>query len=186
MKLRLLISLSFLALASRTIRAQSADDFFHGGAQLYLTNNVQNALKETEAGLNRYPDDVKLKTLYELLKQQQESQSQSQQNKQQQNQKNQSSQSDENKNSREQKAQNQSQQQPQNQQEKQQQAETGGQQKQQGNSGEQANANAAHANGEMSPQEAERLLDAHKENEKMLPFKPVQPQSPKARPIRDW
>ncbi len=40
---RLLISISLLALALQKICAQSADDFFHGGARAYLTNNGRGA-----------------------------------------------------------------------------------------------------------------------------------------------
>jgi FtsZ-interacting cell division protein YlmF len=63
----------------------AADDYFNGGAQLYISNNIPAALEKTEDGLKFYPDDAKLKKLEELLKQQQKSQSsQSQQNQQQQ------------------------------------------------------------------------------------------------------
>ena len=58
-----------------------AGDFFNGGAQFYISNNIPSALEKVEGGLKIYPDDVKLKKLEELLKQQQQSQSsQSQQN----------------------------------------------------------------------------------------------------------
>src|ERR1039457_948956 len=90
MTLRLLISLSLL-LAWQKVCAQlaPADDFFNGGAQLYISNNIPSALERVEGGRELYPDDVKLKKLEELLKQQQ----QSQQNQQQQDQQNQQSQS---------------------------------------------------------------------------------------------
>ena len=91
MTLRLLISLSLL-LAWQAARAQTAEDFFNGGAQLYISNNIPSALERVEGGRKLYPDDVKLKKLEELLKQQQQSQSQQNQQ-QQQNQQNQQSQS---------------------------------------------------------------------------------------------
>src|SRR5476649_212570 len=75
-----------LVFAAQKVCAQlaPADDFFNGGAQLYISNNIPAALERTESGLKLYPDDVKLKKLEELLKQQQQSQnSQSQQNQQQ-------------------------------------------------------------------------------------------------------
>ena len=53
----------------------AADDYFNGGAQLYISNNIPAALEKTEDGLKFYPDDAKLKKLEELLKQQQKSQS---------------------------------------------------------------------------------------------------------------
>ena len=85
MTLRHLISLSLLLLAWQKAGAQlaPADDFFNGGAQLYISNNIPAALERVESGLKTYPDDVKLKKLEQLLKQQQ------QQNQQQQNQQNQ-------------------------------------------------------------------------------------------------
>ena len=76
-----------LLFAAQKVCAQllPADDFFNGGAQLYISNNIPAALERTESGLKIYPDDEKLKKLEELLKQQQQSQnSQSQQNQQQQ------------------------------------------------------------------------------------------------------
>ena len=73
MTLRLLISLSLL-LAGQKVCAQlaPADDFFNSGAQLYISNNVPAALERVESGLKTYPDDVKLKKLEQLLKQQQD------------------------------------------------------------------------------------------------------------------
>ena len=75
MTLRLLISLSLL-LAIEAARAQTAEEFFNGGAQLYISNSVPTALEKVEAGRQLYPEDEKLKKLEELLKQQQQSQSQ--------------------------------------------------------------------------------------------------------------
>ena len=75
-----------LVFAAQKVCAQlaPADDFFNGGAQAYISNNIPAALERTEDGLKLYPDDVKLKKLEELLKQknqQQQQQSQSQQQK---------------------------------------------------------------------------------------------------------
>src|SRR5271154_5032110 len=102
-----------LVIATQKVCAQlaPADDFFNGGAQLYISNNIPAALEKTEDGLKTYPDDVKLKKLEELLKQQQQSQSsQSQQNQQQQ-----QSQSKQNSNSQKNQQQNQQQSQEQKQ-----------------------------------------------------------------------
>src|ERR1700745_4335684 len=84
LRLRLLLSISLLAFALPSARAQSADDFFHSGARSYLSNNVAGAREEVDKGLKQFPDDDKLKKLDALLKQQQ--QQQQQQNQQQQNQ----------------------------------------------------------------------------------------------------
>src|ERR1035437_663112 len=88
MRLSLLISLSLLFLSWQKAGAQlaPADDFFHRGAQFYLSNNIPEAKKAVGDGLTFYPDDDKLKKLDELLKQQSQSQSQSQNSKDQQNQ----------------------------------------------------------------------------------------------------
>src|SRR6185437_7906407 len=85
MKLRLLISISLLAFALRSVGAESADDFFHSGARSYLSNNVAGARQEVDKGLKLFPEDEKLKKLDALLKQQQQQQQQ-QQNQQQKNQ----------------------------------------------------------------------------------------------------
>src|SRR5689334_10016028 len=89
MILRRLISLSLLLIV-QAVCAQSADDYFHSGAQCYLTNNIDGARDEVDAGLKYFPDDIKLKKLDELLKQQ----SQQQQQQKQQNQKNEQSKQD--------------------------------------------------------------------------------------------
>ena len=90
MKLRIpqiLASLSLLFLASASLRSQPAEEYFHGGAQLYLSNNIPAALQTVTNGLQRFPDDGKLKKLYELLNQQQQQQNQQDQKDQQQDQK---------------------------------------------------------------------------------------------------
>src|SRR5258707_607405 len=84
MKLRLLISISLFVLVTQKLCAQSADEFFHTGAQAYLTNNTTTAKEQVDKGLKLYPDDIKLKKLDELLKQQQQQQNQQQQKQQQQ------------------------------------------------------------------------------------------------------
>ena len=74
MRLPLLISLSLLLCAAQKVCAQlaPADDFFHSGAQFYISNNVAQAKAAVDMGLKLYPDDEKMKKLDELLKQQQQ------------------------------------------------------------------------------------------------------------------
>jgi Ca-activated chloride channel family protein len=190
MRLSLLISVSLL-LAWQGARAQSADDFFNGGAHSYISNNIPQALESVQDGLKHYPDDVKLKKLYELLKQQQQSQSsQSQQNKNQQHQ----SQQQQSQNSSGQP--NQEPQQKQNEQNQSGQKNTG-QQKQppqksaaekqngekQENQNEQSQPVAA---GQMTPEEAKRLLDAQKGDEQFLQLKPQGKPQNDQQPIKDW
>jgi len=182
MTLRLLISLSLL-LAWQAARAQTAGDFFNGGAQLYISNNIPSALERTESGLKLYPDDAKLKKLEELLKQQQ--QSQSQQNQQNQQNQQQNSGGQQNQSQQDQQKQNQQH----SQQNQQQQSQTA-QQKQQDKSGQKENeeqqAATAKQGQEMTPEEAKRLLDAQKGNEQVLQLKPQGKPEDQTRPIKDW
>jgi Ca-activated chloride channel homolog len=183
-----LIISSLLWLAACAAHAQSADDFFNGGAQLYISNNIPDALNKVEAGRKIYPDDVKLEKLEELLKQQQQQQQnqQNQQNKQKQSQQNKNSQSQQSQ-SQQQQNQQQQNQQKQNQQNSQQQQQNQQQQAQQQNGQHQQNAAQQGAQAQaMTPEEAKRLLDAQKGNEQILRYQPKgQPQN--ANPaIKDW
>ena len=177
MTLRLLISLSLL-LAALAVRAQTAEEFFDGGAQFYISNNIPSALERVENGRKLYPEDVKLKKLEELLKQQQ--QQQQQQN--QQNQKNQQQQK-QNQQSQQNQKPDQSQQNQPEQQKNQQSSAQQQQNKQSEAKKEQGQASAAQ---EMSPEQAERLLDAQKGDEQFLQIKPQNPPESQKRPIKDW
>jgi len=199
---RLLISLSLLLLVWQKASAQlaPAGDFFNGGAQLYISNNIPAALERVEMGLKTYPDDEKLKKLEQLLKQQQQ-QNQQQQNQQQQNQQNQQqqSQNDQQKKSDEQKKQDQqkqdSQQSKQNEQkqsdqkkeeeQKQQEQKKDSSDKPKDEKQEQQQAQPV-KQGEMTPEEAKRLLDAQKGHEQLLQLKPQDKQRPPNRPVKDW
>jgi len=166
--------------AHAQIPYENAADFFNGGAQFYISNNIPDALKRTEAGLKIYPDDAKLKELEKLLKQQQQQQQQQNQQNQKNQQKNQQNKSQQNQSQNQQsQSQNQQQKQQQNPEQNQQnQAKQQKQQKQQEQQAQQAQA--------MTPGEAKRLLDAQKGNEQLLQFKPQnQPQNANS-PIKDW
>jgi hypothetical protein len=213
MRLLHLTSLSLLLLAAQKICAQlvPADDFFNKGAQLYISNNIPAALERVENGLQLYPDDDKLKKLDELLKKQ--NQQQSQQNQQQQNQKDQSQQQQSQKDQQDQKKQDQSQQNQQsNQQSSQQKSpeqqkqedqkkanqKKDEQQKQQDqkksspekkDSGKPDDKNAEGqpvAPGQMTPEEAKRLLDAQKGDEQVLKLQPKDKPEDQKKPIKDW
>jgi len=164
MTLRLLTSLSLLLISWQTVRAQSApaDDFFHNGAQSYLSNNIPQAKEMVESGLKIYPNDEKLKKLEALLNQQQQSQSsQSKQNQQQQQQQN-----------------SQTQPKPDDQKQNQSGQKKDEQQKppEQKPSGE----------GQMTPEEAKKLLDAQKGDEQLLPLKPQEKPQDNQKPVKDW
>ena len=195
MRLPLLISLSLLLCAAQKICAQlaPADDFFHSGAQLYISNNIPAALERVQTGLKAYPEDEKLKRLEELLKQQQQNQ---QQQNQQQNQKDQSQQQQKNQ-------QNQSEQQKspeQKKQDEQKQAEQkkdepqkpqeqpkASPEKKEGEKPEdQKGEGQPMAPGQMTPEEAKRLLDAQKGDEQLLQLKPDGKPPDNRKPVKDW
>src|SRR6266487_1203562 len=159
MRLRIPVSLSLLLLAGQAVCAQPADEFFHSGAQSYLSNNVAKAREEVDNGLKLYPDDLKLKKLDELLKQQSQSQSKNDQQKQDQEKKEQQQQE---KQSQEQK----------DKQKQEQQAKSSDRKKDKPDGQEQSEPSQpmqAHA---MTPQEAKQLLDAQKGDEQVLQFRP--------------
>jgi Ca-activated chloride channel family protein len=202
MTLRLLISLSLLLLAWQDAGAQlaPADDFFNSGAQFYISNNIPQALESTETGLKQYPNDEKLKKLEALLKQQQ--QQQSQQNQQQQNQSQQqksngqqnqqkqnqqsSAKNSQDRQKQDEQKQNQSDQQKAEQQKQQEQQQTSAQKKE-GDKQEQQNAEGQPVQpGQMTPEEAKRLLDAQKGDEQVLQMKPQGKPEDQNRPIKDW
>lgn len=189
MKLRLLISrlsISLLALAAQKVCAQSAEEFFHGGAQSYLSNNVEGARQEVDKGLKLYPDDLKLKKLDELLKQQQQQQQQNQQQQQQQKDQ-QQKQDQQNQSKQDQQQQKQKQdeekqkQQDQQQQQKPKEQQKGEQQKQ---DEDQKPKEQQGKPGEMSPDEAKKLLDSQKGDEALLPAN--HNDKPREHPLKDW
>jgi Ca-activated chloride channel family protein len=199
MRFLLPISISLL-LAGQAVRAQTAEDFFNGGAQLYISNNVPSALEKVEGGLKMYPGDEKLKKLEELLKQQsqqnQQQQDQKNQNQSQQQQKDQQSQqqkSDDQKNQQQQPQSSQKDSQDQKKPDEQKQDQSGQKKDDQQKQPEQQKSSADKKDGEkpatpgqMTPEEAKRLLDARKGDEQVLKLQPKgKPQDPK-RLVKDW
>ena len=181
MPLRLPISLSLLLLWLPIARAQlaPADDFFHSGAQCYITNNIAKAREAVDAGLKLYPEDIKLKKLDELLKQQQ--QSQNDQSKQQ-NQQNQNQQSKQDQKDQDKQQQSKDNQQSQNQQQAQQKPDNEKSKEQKENQQQARTAKAA----PMTPQQAERLLDSQKGSEQVLWFKPGGRPEDSKTSTKDW
>ncbi len=192
MRLPLLISLSLLPLSWQNAGAQlaPADDFFHSGAQFYISNSIPQAKEQVEMGLKLYPDDDKLKKLEELLKQQQQ-----QQNQQQQNQKSKDQQQSQQQKSDNQKKEQQKESQGQQQQDEQKQAEQ--KKSDEEKKAEQQKADAEkkdeqkgegqpQAAGQMTPEEAKHLLDAQKGNEQFLQLKPQDKPRDSRRPVKDW
>jgi Ca-activated chloride channel family protein len=186
-----------LVFAAQKVCAQlaPADDFFNGGAQAYISNNIPAALERTEDGLKLYPDDVKLKKLEELLKQknqQQQQQSQSQQqksdsqkNQQQQNQQSQKNSSQDQQKSDEQK-QNLSNQKTNGQQNQPEPQKSADEQKNGDKSDNQNGDGQPIKPGQMTAEEAKRLLDAQKGDEQILQMKPQDKPRDPNRPVKDW
>ena len=189
-----------LVFAAQKICAQPlapADDFFNGGAQLYISNNIPAALERAESGLQLYPDDEKLQKLEKLLKQQrqQNQQNQNQQNQSQPNQqsqqnsngqKNQQQQQSSQKNSQDQQKQNQSGEKKAGQQKQQDQQKSSGEKKD-GEKEDNQNADGQPvAAGQMTPEEAKRLLDAQKGDEQVLQLKPQGKPQENQKPVKDW
>lgn len=184
MKSQILISLSLLLLgifATNAQPTQSAGDFFHGGALHYLSNNIPAALQVVTNGLQQFPNDEKLKKLHELLNQQQQQQSQQNQQNQQQKQQDQS-QSDQQEENEKENQQSKEDQEPKDQQNQDQQPPQSGEQESDSPPEQNPKPMTAHS---MTPEEARRLLDAQKDEEQFLQFKPEKP-PPRTRRFKDW
>ncbi|HXU79577.1 MAG TPA: hypothetical protein VN794_23555 [Methylomirabilota bacterium] len=192
--------------------AQPADEFFHGGAQSYIQGQKEKAKEQVTSGLKQFPEDAKLNAMAVLLqkqeeKRQQQQQSQDQQQKDQSQDKQQSQQSesdqqqsqkDQEKKSQDQKKQEEKEQgkpdQKQDQQPDQKPDEKKDeQQKSAENAGkpgepstEQGDEQAQGIPGQMSPEQAQQLLDAQKTQEKLLPAKPEAKAAARNRRLRDW
>lgn len=177
-----LVAVGLFAFVLHRAAAQSADDFFHSGARSYLSNNVAGAQKEVDQGLKLYPDDIKLKKLDELLKQQQQQQ---QQQNQQQNQQQQQNQSQQNQSKQNQQQQQQQQKQNEEQKQQEQSKEEQEQQKQAEQQKEKEQEQQAQAR-EMTPEQAKQLMDQEKADEMLLPAtRKEKPHNPE-HPLKDW
>lgn len=201
---RLLISLSLGLFAWQTALAQlaPADDFFNSGAQFYISNNIPAALERVKLGLQNYPDNEKLKKLEQLLKQQQKQQQQqqqkqkqqqqqqkSQQNKSKNQQNQQQNQQSSPKNSEQQKQQKEQQQQAEKkkeEQKKQQQQPSAADKKKADEKKQQEKPGKPLKPGQMTPEEAKRLLNSQKGDEQVLQLKPKGKPNPSGKPIKDW
>lgn len=194
MKSRIPASLSLLLLTLLASGAQTADDFFHGGAQHFLTNDIPGALAVVTNGLQRFPEDQKLQKLYELLNQQQQQQQQQkqqdqkQQEQDQQDQKQDQQKQDEKKNQQQSKRDEQKKQEQQKQQPAQDKKSPEQKDAQQGKPDEKKEGGdpqeiAAHT---MTPQEAKQLLDAQKGDEQVLIFQPQAEPKPREKLLKDW
>lgn len=208
MQSRALILTSLLLPALVLAQALPPDDFFHSGAQWYLSNKVAEARSQVDAGLKLYPDDIKLKKLDELLKKQQQQNQNQQQNQEQKDQeqkdkqeqeKQQQQQQDQQQGGKDQKDQQQQQQEKERKEQERKERERAEREKQQeqqkkdGQEPKPGEPQPGEEGGEvpaglLTPQQARQILDALKSEEKMLPVdlqkateKPGGP-----RRIKDW
>ncbi len=175
------------------------DEFFHGGARSYLTNNIGGALQWVTNGLAAYPKDEKLKKLEQLLKQQQQQQQQQNQDQpndsKQDQQKNQNQKPDQQQKSPDQKQADKDKQQEQqkkdaqakqDQKKDEQQAKKSDEQKKQDKENESEQQQGPAVAGEMTPQEAKQLLDAQKNDEMLMPVsRKDKPPDPR-KVVKDW
>lgn len=200
MPLQILVSLSLLFLVLPGMLAQPADEYFHGGAQHYLSNNIPAALATVTNGLQLFPEDTKLKKLYELLNQQQQQNPQDQKHQEQdkkddqkqvpkQDQPKQDEKQDqESKN--DQKKKDEAKLQPEAKDKKEQEKKD----QQQAKSGNKSKEKPEEKAGEpqpitahqMTPQEAKQLLDAQKGDEQVLQFQPQGEPKNRQRSFKDW
>jgi hypothetical protein len=181
------LSLSLLALTLWGASAQTAADFFHGGAQSYLSNNIPGALEVVTNGLQRFPDNEKLQKLYELLNQQQQQEQQDQQDQKDQEQNEEQKEDQQKQDEQKQPEQSQDEQPQKEEQKKPDEEKSGGDQskpqpddKERSGEPQQATPQA------MTPQEAKQLLDAQKDDEQVLIFQPQAEPKNRTRPLKDW
>jgi hypothetical protein len=146
--------------------AQSAEDYFHGGAQNFIHADIQQAISEVQAGLNQYPDDPKLNALMQMLKEEQEKQQQQQQQNQNQQQQQDQNQDQQNQDEQEQQDQQQQNESKEGQNEEQDQQQSEGQEQGQRNP-EDINPEELNAQ-QISKEDAEKILRALAQKEKEL------------------
>ena len=186
--------IALLLLLARPARAAESfarpDDYFHGGAMRYFSNNIPAALDVASNGLQQFPNDEKLKKLEALLKQQQNQQNQQQdqqksedQKKQDQQKKDQSKQDDKQKEpdkKDQKKSEEQKEKDKQDEQKKAEQPKSEDQKKPE----EQQQAEPAQSK-EMTPEQARRVLDTTKGDEKVLPIQMEKPPQTDKK-LKDW
>lgn len=79
-----LIPFIFALFMSSPAWAQSAETYFHNGAQNFINADLQSAIEQVEMGLSQYPNNPKLNALMQKLQEEQQKQQQQNQDQQQQ------------------------------------------------------------------------------------------------------
>ncbi len=195
----LLVALFFAIglMASSAVAQQDPSAFFHQGAWHFLaTNELAQAKLAVTNGLRMFPEDPKLKKLWELLNQQQEQQSKDDQNKEEKG----DQQEKKDQESKDQKKQDEKkdQEKSKEQQDQQKKDDASKQDKQQGEEkkGPQPDKGEEQQEGDgapqaakamrMTPQQAMQLLEALKGEEKAMPFRPIMKTNRQDRVFKDW
>jgi len=194
---RLLLILDLLLTPGWAFGQTNADDYFHAGAQNYIFGDKAEAKKAIDTGLSIYPTDEKLNAVARLLlrkdpenqnqsKNSRQNQKQNQDQKDQKNQQDQQQKSDQQNQQDKKDRQNQAQpQQNKDQQKQSDQAKAARQGQQDKDAGQDQQAAAQPA--QMTLQQAQQMLDAQKDDEKVLVFSAQnQPDKPVQRKIKDW
>ena len=182
-----LLSIS-LCIAPLGLGAQTAEEFFHGGARSYVWGKDREAQTQIITGLRQYPNDPLLNGMAGLLKEkeQQQQQNQNQQQQAQQDQKQESAQQQQPEQQKKEPEQQQAGQKPDQQKQDQQQAQQQtGQPKEKPDENEQEAA-ATQNLAQMTQEQARQLLDAQKGDEQVLPLKPTAKPQDRTRRIKDW
>ena len=190
------LCLALWLVASTGSAQQNSSSFFHQGARHFLaTNELTQAKLVVTNGLQMFPNDEKLKKLWELLNQQQQQQNKDDKSEQQ-DKKDQSSEDQKSKD--QQKQDKEKQEQQKKEQEKKQQDQGSKQDKQQDEEkkGQQGDKGEEQKEGEgapqsakamrMTPQQAIQLLEALKGEEKAMPFRPIVKTNRQDRIFKDW
>lgn len=203
----LALALGHLVFVAAASAAQPGpDQFFHQGAQHFLaTNQLSQAKLAVTNGLKLFPNDEKLKKLWELLNQQKQQQQNKDDQKQDQEKKDEESGDEQSKDQQKpgdekKDQQNKSEEQKKQEQEQQKKDQASQQDKKEGDKKEgqkgQQEKGEESQNGEgapqpaqamrMTPQQAMQLLEALKGEEKAMPFRPIMKTNRQDRIFKDW
>jgi len=165
-------------------RRPARRDFFNHGAQFYISNHLGQAMQAVTNGLQRYPDDIQLKKLEELLKQQSQSKNSQQQDQQSSSKSRRISSPKKTKSSRIRRTSKSSK--PIVPREEASERTAAGEESSGAEKQEPPSSPQSAVNGQMSPKEAQQLLDSQKNDELMLPVSRKEKASDQPRPIKDW
>lgn len=158
--MKIITSIIFALLMVSTGFCQTADDYFHGGAQSFINADLQTAINQVQNGLTKYPNNPKLNALMEKLQEEKEKQQQQQQQ-------NQQEQQNQDQQEQQEQEQNQNQEQEQEQQQEQEEQQQSDGQNQKEQNPEEMNPEELQSQ-QISKEDAEKILQALAQKEKEL------------------